>query len=447
MFKEMKRIINLFLVTAIISIAMFVACKDDGKPDSSPLSVDQTELDVMFRGGISVINVSASTAWNASVDADWVKISPISGNGSGQVSVEVDGRDEGTRRTAKITFTAGSAVETVEIRQRGYVPSEYYKTGEVIKLHTHTKGEGIRVIILGDGFDREDCAHGGFYYDMCVRLTDMFLSMPVIRDFTEYFDVWARVDVSRERGARNCVATPDDCPYNAYGSGHADLDWGKIAVNASIASEESDRSIIFMGNGMIGGAAYGDLAVYSANDPENGYWMIHEFAGHVIGHFPDLYAQTFGSGKNDAGFRRMIDDSHANGELFMLDWRNDSATVFWKDFIGRPGYSRVGVYPTGYYSVKFGEVFTCERPELSAMDDRNMYYTVMERYQLWRQIQIRAGIPDPSLNKFIEYDVVNINRGGDPENRSVEGNPLWGNSAEDRAVMWTTDPRVWNWDD
>jgi hypothetical protein len=268
----------------------------------------------------------------------------------------------------------------------------------------------------------------------------MFLSMPVIRDFKECFDVWARVDVSADRGARKCVETPDNCPDNAYGSGHPDFNWDKIYNNAATTAEGSN-SIIFMGNGMIGGSAYlGRLAVYSANDPDHKFWMIHEFVGHVVGIIPDLYPETFGNGNADDKIKEMIDEAHTRGEFCTLDWRNDPAEVFWKDFIGKPGYSRVGVYPTGHYFVKDGELFTCEPPRLSAMYGRNMYFTVMERYQLWRQIQMRAEIAiDLTMEAFMEYDVVNINREG-----SDEGNPLWGNRPEDQAVIWETDPRIWN---
>jgi hypothetical protein len=462
MFKEMRRIIKLVLVSIVASIAMFVACKDDDSDSSSLPVIDQTEFDIPAYGGMSVIRINSDKKWNISVDnPEWVKITDetdaveiteIKGPGVVRVNVESlpvnsKGYPVGERRNAIITFSDESTSEKVYIQQRGFQEDTNYKTGEVLKLWTHTKGDGIRVIIICDGFDRHDCEYGGLLEDMCVKLENMFLSMPIIRDFKEYFDVWARVDVSRERGSRNCVLTPNDCPPNAYGSGHSDLDWNKIYVNAAEAAEGKDRSIIFMSNGMIGGAAYGDLAVYSAADPENGYWMIHEFAGHVIGRFPDLYAASHGTGKSSPAFRAMLDSNHAIGELCMLDWQTDSTKVFWKDFIKRPGYSRVGIYPTGYYSVKHGEVYTCEPTFYSAMDDRNMYYTVMERYQLWRQIQVRAGITsNPKMDDFIEYDKININRRADSPFSCFEGNPLWGNTEEDIKVQWTTDPRIWSSD-
>jgi hypothetical protein len=285
---------------------------------------------------------------------------------------------------------------------------DYYNSGDVITLHRHTVGNGIAIVIMGDGFDREDCRKGGVYEDNCRKLADLFLAMPVVRDFKDCFDVLARVDVSGERGARNCVADTSKCPDNTYGVGHPDLDWDKISRNSALAAGKEDRSVIFMGNGMIGGAAYGYLAVYSANEPNKLYWMMHEFAGHIIGCMPDMYVD-YDEGHADSAFRKAVDDNHAAGELLMIDWRNDPKTVYWKDFIGRPGYEKVGVFPSGYYGIKFDEVFASEDHKSTVMSyGTYAYFTVMERYQLWRKIQLRAGFSAVSLDKFIEYDAVNV---------------------------------------
>lgn len=53
----------------------------------------------------------------------------------------------------------------------------------------------------------------------------------------------------------------------------------------------------------------------------------------------------------------------------------------------------------------------------------------MERYQLWRQIQTRAGFP-ATQDKFIEYDAVNLK----------ETDWSW---TPYKALDWT-DERIWN---
>jgi hypothetical protein len=300
--------------------------------------------------------------------------------------------------------------------------NDYYETGDVISLHRHTAGNGVAIVIIGDGFDREDCRKGGVYEDNCRKLTDVFLSMPVIRDFKDYFEVSARVDVSPERGVYKCID-------NVYGTGREELKWEKIRRNATLTAGKDDRSVIFVGNGMIGGYAYGDVAVYSANEGSKLYWMMHEFVGHIIGRMPDMYVED-GDGHVNSSTKTAIDEQHAAGELSMLDWRNQPDSVFWKDFIGREGYEKVSVYPSGWYGIVFGELFTCEPHNSTVMyDNRVAYFTVMERYQLWRQIQTRAGFPI-TLDKFIEYDAVNLK----------ETDWSW---KPYNSLDWTDD-RIWN---
>jgi hypothetical protein len=433
-FKDMKYTVNLFLIIAITCIAVFTGCEDDDKKntdDPSLLMIDQTELDVLSAGGKTLISVNTSLTWEATVDADWVQISPVSGNGSGTVAVEVDPRGKGERRVATLNFTAGGVTKTVYVLQRGFLESNYYKTGDVLKLHLHTVGTGISIVIIGDGFDREDCRIDGVYEYNARKLADLFLAMPVVRDFKEYFDIYARVDISWERGARNCVEDRDNCPENAYNVGQ-EIDEGKIFGNAVLTAGRADCSTIFMGNGGIGGYAMGTMAAYSADEPNKPYWMMHEFAGHVLGCLPDLYIQSYGSGVLDAGARRMIDDGHAGGQLLMLDYRTDPNTVYWKDFIGRPGYPEVGVFEAGHYSVKYGELRTCEPIYSVVMTDMIPHYSVMERYQIWRQIQQRAGFTSFSIPQFIEYDVINLYK-----------TETW----KDYEYVDWSDSRIWSYDD
>ncbi|MDR2382375.1 MAG: hypothetical protein LBD76_00605 [Prevotellaceae bacterium] len=123
----MKHITNIFLIIAVVSIAMFSACKDDDPKASDPssLKVDQTEIDVLPVGGETLISINTDLSWNATSDVDWVKISPASGNGSGVVSVEIE-RHVGARRTATINVSAGSISQTVNILQRGQIPELYF---------------------------------------------------------------------------------------------------------------------------------------------------------------------------------------------------------------------------------------------------------------------------------------------------------------------------------
>jgi hypothetical protein len=141
----MRHTVNLFFIGAIMSIAMFTACKDDKVSDPSSLTVDHTEIDVLSIGGKTLINVNTDLTWNATVDADWVKIAPVSGNGSEIVNVEID-KHLGLRRTAKISFTTSAITKTVDILQRGQDTAKYLKDRENRKVkQTYLEGTTAKV--------------------------------------------------------------------------------------------------------------------------------------------------------------------------------------------------------------------------------------------------------------------------------------------------------------
>jgi hypothetical protein len=428
----MKSIFKLFFISAIMSIAMFTSCKDESDDKNDSLEIDKTQMDVLSEGGITLISVATGQSWNASVDVDWVNLEPASGSGSGTVTVRIDSLAKGARRTGVISFTAGSTVKTAHITQRGNLEKDYYVAGDILRLHRHTVGDGVAIVIIIDGFDREDCKVGGVVEYNCKRLCNLFLSMPIIRDYKPYFDVSARIDISRDRGARNCVETPENCPRNNYGVGHADCDWTKIHENAALTAGKDDYSTIFMANGMIGGHVIFNVAVYSANEPNKHYWMMHEFAGHVVGQFPDLY-YLGEKGLMDDNTKEWFDVMHDQGTHLMFDWRSDPRSVYWSYFIGKKGYENVGVYKAGLNipPLAFGQLFVCEDVGTDVMYGPTAHYSVMERYQLWRNIQLRAGFTTITFEEFMEYDRVNI----------VDADWSW-----DRYDNWTDD-RIWEWDD
>jgi hypothetical protein len=130
---------------------MFVACSDDKTSNNpSSLAIDQTEMDVLAIGGKTLIDVNTDLAWNATVDADWLRISPASGNGSETVNVEID-KHSGLRRTAKITFTTGAITKTVNVLQRGQIPEMNFLGRDMSTPISNmaTTGEGgVEMIIV-----------------------------------------------------------------------------------------------------------------------------------------------------------------------------------------------------------------------------------------------------------------------------------------------------------
>jgi hypothetical protein len=146
MVKDMRHIINWFSTFAIILVAMFTACKEkEETSDPSAFTIDHNSIDALSIGGKTLINVSTDLSWNATVDDDWISLSPVSGNGSGIVNVEI-GNHMGIRRSTKINFTAGAITKTIDVLQRGRDTARYLeeRQNRPVKL-TSLEGPLIKV--------------------------------------------------------------------------------------------------------------------------------------------------------------------------------------------------------------------------------------------------------------------------------------------------------------
>ena len=86
------------------------------------LNLDASDIVFSANGGSKKIDVSSSLPWTVSVDSDWCKVSPASGEGDGDISVKALQSEEPDPRTARIfiSSTDGSVEYTVMVVQSGY---------------------------------------------------------------------------------------------------------------------------------------------------------------------------------------------------------------------------------------------------------------------------------------------------------------------------------------
>jgi hypothetical protein len=313
-------------------------------------------------------------------------------------------------------YACGSSSDTEE---PPYIPpreNTYYTDGEVLTLLKAKKGPGINAVIIGDGFNHEDLHTGGFYEKIARTHADMFLRMPVIRDHTDYFNVYIYMAESKERGVSHEVhdpGPPRDNKFHSHNGGY-DYDLVKSTVKAmsQIGADRIEQTgVIFIANGHFGGYAIGGgygfgVAAYpledDGNPPRSSYWTIHEFAGHIIGALPDQY----GSGPISENTKKEIDRGHAKSQLWNVDYKSDPEQVRWKEFLKQPMYEGiVGIYPGAFNGIGQGiynpETKTCMR------DNPWFCFDAPSRYQIWQRIKMVAGEPH-TLAEFFAYDVVNI---------------------------------------
>jgi len=306
-----------------------------------------------------------------------------------------------------------------------YIPPRgqtYWEDGEVVVVQKATKAQALNVVVVGDGFIKEDLRVNGVYEALAKQNLEIFLRLPVFRDMKEYMNIYILMCESKERGMWH----PSDNSYssevhvdNKFHShnGSYDYDLVKTTVRSmkEIGSAIEQTGVIFIANGYLGGYAMGGgygfgIASFpvatdvSASGHISGYWAIHEFGGHILGGLPDQY----GSGPISQSVKDNIDREHAEGRSLATDYTNDPEKVIWKEFLKQEMYQGiVGIYPGGYNGT--GE--SIYMPEEKSCMRENPYfcYDAPSRYQIWKRMKMIAQ-EGYTLSEFFKYDVVNIPR-------------------------------------
>jgi hypothetical protein len=286
------------------------------------------------------------------------------------------------------------------------IGTDFYTDGEVLVLNEHTKGNGIPVVIIGDGFNHEDLRHGGNWEQVVQFVNNIFSQLDVFKDFYEYFDVYAYMAESQDRG----VATGSNTKFGTNGSlSNTDFALAKKLIGEMPQIGDITKvSVMFICNGNIGGIGTAMLendgygyAVYSSSEPNAKYWCAHEFGGHVFGWVID---EIGGGGTVTAAFTEKLRHLHSLGKYLNVALTNDPDKVPWKHFFGVPGYDQVGIFEGGYYYDK--DIWRSENT--SIMVNQNYpHYNAQSRYLIYARIKTLAG-ESFTIDDFFDYDTKNL---------------------------------------
>ena len=104
------------------ALAAFAACESEQEDLGNPsLTVSVTELAFDQVGGDEAVVLNATRDWRATSSAEWVVVTPASGEASAEDQTVVVSTlaNDGGNRTADLTFTIGTVTKTVSVSQVG----------------------------------------------------------------------------------------------------------------------------------------------------------------------------------------------------------------------------------------------------------------------------------------------------------------------------------------
>lgn len=376
-----------------------------------------------------ILRAPANFNWSIESKPDWVTVTPSSGTGKADITVSVNEMarttdqfkvNEGTFNSPTYKKYAGRSGEIVfKLDEKDYRCTldveQYdadYSDGEVMTLNTATKGPGIDIVFIGDGYDAKDIAKGTFKQNAEDGFKHFFGIEPY-STYKDYFNVYAVVSKSDDSGI-GTVNTVIDTKFGSYFTQNrikapaADkcFQWAKRAD----ASMDLSKSLVIMlmntstyeGVTMMygDGSAIACCPVSTDAYPYDFRGIIqHEAGGHGFGKLGDeyIYHNAFiqtciclccehPQGDDDTMTSYGVYKS--KGWYKNLSMTADAKQVPWAHLIYHKNYSdKVDMYEGGYMHTR--GVYRSEAT--SCMNNNIPYYSAISRQAIVERIKAYAG--------------------------------------------------------
>ena len=305
-----------------------------------------------------------------------------------------------------------------------YESTDYSEDGKVIELQKATEGNGVNIVISGDGFADVDFTSGHFD-DVMNKTLEALFSLEPMKSFRHLFNVYAVKAVSKHNvffegsettfscrfGKEPSVSWNDENIINKYApkveSFNINRDVFIIIVNAYLRlgttvrvgwSEGSSIMACGLGSTIIGG---------NESDPFR-QTLNHEF-GHAFGKLCDEYWYENLAKPLEEEYRKLIQEAHTNECYMNIDVTSDPTSVLWSHFIADKRYQNenIGVYEGGYLCNK--GVWRATENSIMRSEIGDAVFNAPSREAIYKRIMKQAYGDDWQYDyeKFVEYDAIN----------------------------------------
>ncbi|MBQ4278718.1 MAG: hypothetical protein IJC16_02020 [Rikenellaceae bacterium] len=309
--------------------------------------------------------------------------------------------DDMPRRGQVVIHSAGLGLsDTATIWQDGATSIDGYVS--IWQQSTHNPP--VKIVIMGDGFNKDDITSGKYERALSEAAGYLFAIEPY-KSYRDYFTVYFVWAVSNESGIagdrvkdtkfRSLGLDPDiDICWEYVRKAPIDDDTGGTAVMLVLNATWYGGRTTFWSDG----AAIARVPMSREPYPWDFRGLVqHEMGGHAIAKLHDEYPIP------DILTPQAIADVRwwqSIGFYGNVDFTNDPAQVLWKHFIGREGYPMVGVYEGAFWQ---SGAYRAEEDQ--CMIYNIPYYNAPSRELIVRRIRSLAGEPY-SFEEFLRNDKI-----------------------------------------
>ena len=386
--------------------------------------------------------INAESDWEVEKCPSWCHLDKTSGSKKTEVTLTIDALAKGQKpREDDIVFV---------LKDKGYTTScgvsqcSYdYDEDEVITLQKATRGNGVNLVFLGDGYNNKDIANGTYLKDMKQQM-EYFFGVEPYTTYRDYFNVYTAIALSQESGV-GTVNTLCDNKFETTFTGGASLqcntnDVFKYALRMpTVNSGNLNQTLIVLTPNTTdyGGVTsmWADGSAIAITPKSSDYYpydsrgiVQHEAGGHGFGKLGDeyIYHNAFISSckcfccPHEAEFNA----AKANGWYENLSLTGKMHEVPWSHLIFNDKYSAVvDIYEGGFMHSR--GVF---RSELNSCMNNNIpYFSTISREAIVKRIKQYAG-ETYSFDEFVKNDNPN------PGSRSTRYNVAPWNKLSDKPA-------------
>lgn len=372
---------------------------------------DSDSIELEFNDGLTLnattpVTLKVPLTWNQLNDAYGSFLFTIKTTDGSEcvVAKPMQVLQDGTCYTADLTFDINAVADV-------YESTDYTNDGEVMTLQAATVGDGINLVILGDGFIDSDMETGGVYETRMNEAMEHFFSVEPYTTYRNRFNVYTVKAVSQNSEVNGVSETTFSCEF---GEGtHISGDNTKVFEYAikvpSITNTNNLPVIVVLNSHNYAGTCW----MYYGNDASIAYCPIaynsdemfrqlitHEAGGHGFAKLLDEYAYS-GTIPDDAISSFEYEESIGWGAN--VDVTSDSSAIQWSHFLSDSRYTGlVGIYE-GALTYEFGAY----RPtDVSIMRYNTGGYNAPSREAIYKNIMVLSG-DEYDYEEFVAYDAIN----------------------------------------
>ena len=365
---------------------------------------------LLNKSNVRNIVLNADGAWTVTHQPSWAHVSQTSGQQKTQLTVTIDDLAQGGgNRVDSIVFKLNGENYTTCYKIEQY--DSQYEEDASLTLQSATKGKGINLVFIGDGYDAKDIADGTYLADMQQQVEYFFDAEPY-KTYRDYFNVYTAFAMSYESGI-GTMNTLRDVKFRTMtvsSSGRITTDFDAALFyavdNTPVAESDIDAltcvltpnttvydGITKMWSGDRGGAAVAICPKSKDDYPYDARGLVqHEAGGHGFGKLADEYIyhaawiQTC----------RCNCCEHVEGLMLMqrAGWAGNVSldgkysSVPWKHLINDNRFNDIAdIYEGGFFHLR--GVFRSEQN--SCMNNNVPYYSTWSREIIVRRIKLLAG--------------------------------------------------------